>query len=132
MASAAVRLLVAAGYIPEINYDLTQWGGDEQLLVVYKHALYDCLKGESLPYTILATGTQEAYTYLRPPIDSISYIRPTIGLLYMVIAACFFVAAVDRRKAVVFSLVLLAGLLANTTTGLSIGKYLNWAQERSS
>src|SRR5262249_16247217 len=69
VASATARLLVTVGYIPEIEVDLTQGVGQEQLFAVYKHALYDCLKTQSTAYSFLAAGTQNAYDYLKPPID---------------------------------------------------------------
>ena len=131
VASMVVGLLVAVGYIPEIKYDFTQFGGMDQLIAVNNRALHDCLKAESLLYTILATGMQEAYTGLKPPIDVISYLRPTIGVLYLVVAARFFMAAVDRRKALVFSLVLLAAVVATGATVISLAAYFHWEEERS-
>lgn len=132
VASAVVGLLVATGYIPEIKYDFTQWRDLEQLTAVMNRAFHDCVKQESLVYAILATGLQEAYTNLKPPIDSISYLRPIIALLFLIVAARFFMAAVDRRKAVVFSLVLLAALLATGANYLSLKTYFHWKEERTS
>jgi hypothetical protein len=132
MASVVVALLVAVGSIPEIKFDFTQWGGEEQLAAVRQRVLNDCLKQESLVFTILAAGLQEAYTQLRPPIDALSYLRPVITVLYLLIAARMFMAAVDRRKGVVFSLVLLAALVATGATALSLGVYLNRKIENSS
>jgi hypothetical protein len=109
VASAVVALLIAVGLITGIKYDTTQWGAWEQVFAVYRRTLYDCLKEESLLYAIVATGLQEPYSDLRPPIETLSYVRPIAALLYLVIAARMFMAAVDRRKFVVFGIVLLAG-----------------------
>jgi hypothetical protein len=128
VAAAVVSLLLDVGYIPEIKYDFTQWGKMEQMLAVSRRAVYDCLKGESLVYTVLVTGLQEAYTNLKPPIDSIAYLRPTIAVLYLVIAARFFMAAVDRRKSVVFGMVLLAALVATCANIISLRAYLRKAE----
>jgi hypothetical protein len=49
VAAAVVALFVAIGTIPDIKYDFTQWGGAEQGIAVFKRALDDCLKKESLP-----------------------------------------------------------------------------------
>ncbi|MGC2409370.1 MAG: hypothetical protein WA441_05100 [Methyloceanibacter sp.] len=132
VASAVIALLVAVGSIPEIKFDFSQWGGEQQLIAVNKRVLYDCLKGESLLFTIVATGLEEAYTNLRPPIDDISYLRPVIAVLYLIIAARVFMAAVDRRKSVVFGTVLLAALIATGANIISVRAYLNWKDERSS
>jgi hypothetical protein len=131
VASAVVASLVAVGFIPEIKYDFTHWGGAEQMIPVNKRALHDCLRGESLAYTILSTGLQAAYNDLKPPIDSISYFRPVIGLLYLVIAARFFMTAVDRRKWVVFGMVLLAALVATGANIVSLKAYFEWNLEKS-
>jgi hypothetical protein len=63
--SAVVGLLAAVGYIPDIKYDFTQSGEMEQLIAVYKRTAYDCLREESLTYTILAAGLQGAYVNLK-------------------------------------------------------------------
>jgi hypothetical protein len=131
VASAVVALLVDVGFIPEIKFDFTQWGGAEQMIPVNKRALHDCLKGESLTYTILATGLQAEYNDLKPPIDTISYLRPIITVLYLVIAARFFMAAVDRRKSVVFGAVLLAALLATGANVAALKAYFKWNAENS-
>lgn len=102
VASAVVGLLVAVGYIPEIKFDFSQWGDAQQMIAVNKRALHDCFKEESLVYAVFSTGLQLAYNDLKPPIDSISWLRPTITVLYLVIAARFLMGAVDRLKAVVF------------------------------
>jgi hypothetical protein len=131
VASAVVALLVAVGYIHEIKYDPTQFGGMEQQIAVYKRAAHDCLKGESLIYTILATGLQFEYRDLKSPIDEISWLRPTIAILYLGVAARVFMAAVDRRKPAVFSIVLLAALVATGANYLLLKGYLNWNLENS-
>jgi hypothetical protein len=125
VASAVVGLLVAVGYIPDIKYVLTQWGEEEQLIAVNLRVLRDCQKAQSLIFTILATGLQEAYTGLKHPFDEISWLRPTIAFLYLVIAARFFMAAVDRRKPAVFGVVLLAALVATGATYFSLFAYLD-------
>ena len=125
VASTVIAVLVAAGLIPEVKFDTTQWGAEEQVAAVKQRVLNDCLKEESLVFTILAVGLQEAYTQLRPPIDALSYLRPLITVLYLVIAARIFMAAVNRRKGVIFSLVLLAALVATGATALSLSVYLN-------
>jgi hypothetical protein len=124
VASAVVAALVAFGFIPEIRYDFTQGAGPEQLVPALRLALYDCLKGESLLYTVVAAGLQEAYSELKSPIDSLSYVRPVITVLYLFIAARFFMAAVDRRKAVVFGIACLAAVLATSANVLSLWAYL--------
>jgi hypothetical protein len=104
----------------------------QQLTAVMNHALRDCIKGESLLYTVLATGLQEPYTNLKPPIDDISFVRPIIGVLYLIIAGFFFMAAVDRRKKLVFGLVLLAALLATIANVAALMAYFRWMEEGSS
>jgi hypothetical protein len=116
-------LLASLGFIPEIRYDFTQWGEEAQTLAVNKAVLRDCLKQNSLVYTIVAAGLQGAYEQLKPPIDMVSYLRPIIGVLYLLVAAWFFRAAIHRRKAAVFSM---AALVA---TGINVGAlayYLDW------
>ena len=131
MASAVVGVLVAVGYIPEIKYDFTQWGEAEQQIAANKRILHDCLTEKSLTYTVLATGLQAAYEDLKPPIDGLSYLRPIIALLYLIIAARIFVAAVDRRKSVVFGMVLLAALVATVANFFSLRTYFEWNFENS-
>jgi hypothetical protein len=97
VASAIVAALVAVGFIPAIGYDPAQWTGPEQVLPVIRLDLYDCLKGESVLFRVVAAGLQEAYSELKPPLDSLSYVRPVITVLYLFIAARFFMAAVKRR-----------------------------------
>jgi len=126
VASAVIGLLVAVGYIPEIRYDVTQWGGWEQVAAVKNRVLNDCLKQKSLIVTIMAAGFREAYTNLRPPFGNLSYLRPALTVLYLVIAACFFMAAVERRRTLVFSLVLLAGLVATGANVLAAAAILGW------
>ena len=72
VASVVVRLLVDVGYIPDIRFDFSQWGEEQQNIAVLKRVLSDCLKNESLGFTVLASGFQEAYTSLRPPVDGLS------------------------------------------------------------
>ena len=124
--SAVVGLLVAVGYIPDIKFDFTQFGEMKQLIAVYKRTAYDCLKEESLTFTILAAGLQDAYLNLKWPIDEISWLRPTIAVLYFSIAARVFMTAVDRRKSVVFGMVLLAALVATGASFLSLKAYIKW------
>ena len=131
VASAVVRSLVDVGYIPDIRFDFSQWGEGQQILAVMKRVLYDCLKNESLAFTVVASGLEEAYTNLRPPIDDISYLRPVIAVLYLIIASHVFMAAVDRRKPIVFGMVLLAALVATGATYLSLAYYLDWNFKRS-
>jgi hypothetical protein len=128
VASAVVGLLAATGYIHEIRYDYTQWGGLEAgpPLAAYKRALYDCLRKESLAYTVLTSGLQIAYDDLKPPIDNLSYLRPVITVLYLVVAACFFMTVVERRKSVVFGVVLFAALVATSANILSLRIYFSW------
>jgi hypothetical protein len=71
VASAVVKSLVAVGFIPEIKFDFSQWGDAQQMIAVNKRALHDCLREGSL----VSTGLQAAYNDLKPPIDSISYLR---------------------------------------------------------
>lgn len=97
-----------------------------------KRVLSDCLKNESLGFTVLASGFQEAYTNLRPPVDDLSYLRPVITVLYLFIAARFFAAAVERRKPLVFGMVLLAALITTGTNYLSLIAYGRWKIEHSS
>ena len=52
-------------------------------------------------------------------------------MLYLVIAARFFMAAVDRRKSVVFGMVLLAALVATGANVLSLKAYFKWNYENS-
>jgi hypothetical protein len=99
---------------------------------VLKRVWIDCVKKESLAFTVFASGFQEAYTNLRPPIDAISYLRPVIAALYLFIAARFFAAAVDRRKPMVFGMVLLAALVTTGGDFLSLVAYGKWKIEHSS
>ena len=110
---------------------LPQFGDDEQGIAGFKQALHHCHKQKSLTYTILAAGLQEAYGNLRPPIDGISYLRPTIGVLFLVIAARFFTAAVGRRKPAVFGMVLLAALLATGANILGLKVYFESSYDPS-
>ena len=106
-------MLVAVGYIPDIKIDFTQWGDEEtQLFEVNMRVLRDCLKEHSLVYTILTSGLQFSYNDLKEPLDEIGVIRPIITVLYFLIAARMFMAAAIQRKAVVFSVVILAALIA--------------------
>jgi hypothetical protein len=132
MVSGVVRLLVDVGYIPGIRFDFSQWGEEQQLIAVGKRVLYDCLKNESLLFTVVASGLEEAYTNLRPPIDDLSYLRPVITVLYLLIAARFFMAAVNRRKPIVLGVVLLAALVATGVNFLSLKTYLDWNVGNSS
>jgi hypothetical protein len=112
VASAVVRSLVDVGYIPDINHDFSQWGLGEGLSRdAFDHLVSDCLKESSLLCTIVAAGLGDGYTNVKYPFGHISNIRPIITLLYLIIAAMFFMAAVDRRKPVVFGMVLLAALM---------------------
>ncbi|MGH9547879.1 MAG: hypothetical protein ACRD3W_00840 [Terriglobales bacterium] len=131
VAAVVVRLLVDVGYIPEVKLDLAQWGGQEQIEAVLKHALYDCLKQASLLFSIVAAGFEEPYGQLKPPIDFLSYLRPGVTVLYLVIAACFFTAAVKRHKLLVFGLVLLAAVLATGAIWLATSTYVQWSSDNS-
>ena len=112
VASAVVRSLVDVGYIPDINHDFSQWGLGEGLSRdAFDHLVSDCLKESSLLCTIVAAGLGDGYTNVKYPFGHISNIRPIITPLYLIIAAMFFMAAVDRRKPVVFGMVLLAALM---------------------
>jgi hypothetical protein len=147
VASAVVAFLVATGFIPDVKFDFSQWGefnvsqggeidysqqGEEQHMAVLARVFCDCLKGESLLYTTVAAGLGEAYTNLKPSIDALSYARPVIAVLYLLIAARFFMAAVDRRKPIVFCSVLLAAVIATGVNWASLFGYLNWSAENSS
>ena len=132
VASVIVATLVAVGFIPAISYDPTQWTGPGQMLQVIRLDFYDCLKGESLLYRVVAAGLQEAYSELKPPIDSLSYVRPVITVLYLFIAARFFMVAVKRRKGAVFGMVCLAALVATGANVVSAAAYLRWKSENSS
>ena len=61
----------------------------------------------------------------------LSWLRPTVTILYLVIAARFFMAAVDRRKAAVFSVVVLAALVATSASFLSLAAYVHWIEINS-
>jgi hypothetical protein len=76
VASVVVRSLVDVGYIPDIKFDFSQWGEAQQMIAVNKRLLHDCLKEGSFVYTVLSTGLQAPYNDLKPPIDSLSYVRP--------------------------------------------------------
>jgi hypothetical protein len=129
VASAVVRSLVDVGYIPDISFDFSQWGEEQQSIAVLKRVLYDCLKNESLLFTVVASGLEETYTNLRSPIDDISYLRPVISVLYLFVAAPMFMAAVARRKPIVFGMVLLAALVATGANYLALKAYLDWKTE---
>jgi len=75
----------------------------------FKAVLNDCLKQKSFLFTVLAAGLQEPYQTLRPPIDSISYLRPVIAVLYLVVAA----------------------MLATGVNILALKAYFNWNFETS-
>ena len=85
---------------------------------------YDCLKEKSLGFTIVAEGLGESYTNLKSPFGIIAYLRPTITLLYLIIAALMFMAAVDRRKPLVYGMVLLAGLIVAGAISQSLAYYV--------
>lgn len=80
---------------------------------------------------MLAAGLGEAYEGLKPPIDSISYLRPLITFLYLGIAARFLMTASDSRKATVLSLVTLAALLSVGANYLGLKSYIGWVDETS-
>ena len=129
--SAVVGFLVAVGYISEIRYDFSQFGDLQQLGAVKQRVLIDCLKQQSFIVPILAAGFQEAYISLKPPIGQISYLRSAIEVLYLLIAASFFMAAIKRRRVAVFSVVLLAGLVATAANVLAAAAFLGWEEKNS-
>ena len=107
-----VAALIAVGFIPDIKFDFSQWALGEGLSRnAFDRIVFDCLKERSLLYTIVVAGLGDGYTNLKFPFGYISYIRPTITLLYLIIAATVFMAAVDRLKPAVFVMVLLAALI---------------------
>ena len=129
VASGVVALLVAVGYLPEIKYDYAQWDEtDQQGIAVLKRAMYDCYKQESIAFRIVAAGLQEPYDNLKPPIDTLSFLRPVITVLYLIIAAFVFRAATARRKSAVLATVLLSALLA---TGANIAALKAYRMELS-
>ncbi len=132
VASSVVAALVANGYISNIQYDFSQWGGEAQVDAVNKRVLHDCMRGECLVYTILSSGAQWAYNELKSPFDEISIIRPLVAVLYLVIAALFFTAVVDRQKPIVFALVLLAAVLATGANLFALRSYFHWQQKENS
>ena len=73
-----------------------------------------------------------AYIDLKDPFDEISWIRPIIAVLYLIIAARFFMVVTDRRKPVVFGLALLAAPLATGANFFALKSYFNWHQQNSS
>ena len=81
-------------------------------------------KASYTPFSL--PGFRSAYNDLKPPIDTLSFLRPIIVVLYLFLAACFFRAAVDRRKSVVFGLVLLAALIATGVNVLWLKAYFEW------
>jgi hypothetical protein len=125
VASAVVALLVAVGFIPDIKSDFSQWREALSLNAYYRVA-FDCQKERSLLFTIFAAGIGDGFINLKAPFGNISFIRPTITLLYLIIAAIIFMAAVDRRKPIVFGVVLLAAMIAAGATIRSLGYYMNW------
>ena len=133
VSSAVVGLLIAVGFISDIKIDYTQWAETEDLrAAIFGGVLRDCLKQESLIYTILAAGLGEAYSELKPPIDDLSYIRPIITLLYLVIVARFLMIAVDRRKGAVFGLVILAALVTAAVDWFGLREIIRWTEKNSS
>jgi hypothetical protein len=131
VASATVATLVTTGSIQHINYYPTQWGNDQQVEQVLKLAAYDCLKQESLPFSVFASGFQEAFTRLKSPIDDISWVRPLTTVFYLLVAARVFMAAVECRKSAVFGLVVLAALVSTAAVYLTSGAYFNWTVRTS-
>jgi hypothetical protein len=132
VASAVVRSLVDVGYIPDINHDFSQWGLGEGLSRdAFDSLVSDSLKESSLLYTILAGRLGDGYSNVKYPFGHISNIRPLITLLYLIIAAMIFMAAVDRRKPVVFGMVLLAALISTGAIVQSLDYYLAWNYENS-
>jgi hypothetical protein len=124
-------VLLVAGYIPPIKHDFTQWWEEKEAVAAMLRAMNECRKQESLIFTILATGAQDAYGDLKPPLSTISFIRPAITLLYLVVAAPIFTADIDRRKRSVFGVVLLAALLATGAHIASMRAYFAWNYENS-
>lgn len=136
VAAAVVGSLDAIGYITNIKFDFSYWGqsapqGWEQGKALFKAVHRDCLKEESLTFRILAAGLGDEYDRLKPPIDSLSYIRPVITLLYLGVAACFFAAAIKRRKATVFALVILAATLSVGANFVWLKAYIRWLETNS-
>ena len=134
VASAVVAALVALGYLPEIRLDRSLWSGsEEQMIHALKLDLHDCLKAKNFVYTVLAAGLQEAYGELKTPVDALSYVRPVIAVLYLFIAARFFMVAVDRGKAsAVVGMVCLAAVAATAANALSVWAYLDCKTATSS
>ena len=98
------------------------------MIAVNKRALHDCFKGKPR-IRGLRNGLQLAYNDLKPPIDSNSWLRPTIPVLYLVIAARFLMGAVGRLKAVVFGAF---GRAARQGANyLSLKAYFEWNFENS-
>ena len=125
VASAVVAALVALGYISDIRIDLTEWT-EEHATYLFERALRDCLKEKSLVYTVLTTGLQFDYDDLKDPFDELANLRPLISVMYLFLTACFFRAAVDRRKSVVFGMVLLAALVATGVNFFWLRAYFDW------
>jgi hypothetical protein len=92
---------------------------------VKQRLLDDCLKRESLGFRILTAGYQEAFTQIKDPIGRVTFLRTAVAAAYLFITAVFFMAAVQRRKDLVFVLVLLASLVGTAATAFSASYYLN-------
>ena len=123
--SAVVALLVAVGIIPDIKHDFSQFALTEGLSRdAFDTLVTECLKERSLLFTIVAEGFGDGYSKVKWPFGHISNIRPLAQLLYIVIAAIIFMAAVDRRKPVVYGMVVLAGLIVAGAISELIGQYM--------
>jgi hypothetical protein len=132
VASGVVALLVAVGYSPKSN--MTMRNG---MKLISRASLFS----NELCTTVInrkasrsgssRRGLQEPYDNLKPPIDTLSFLRPVITVLYLIIAAFVFRAATARRKSAVLATVLLSALLATGANIAALKAYRKWNYHNS-
>lgn len=118
LAALVVGIMVAGRLIPSVAVDFDTFDGTTMWWShVKQQALNDCLIREFAIVKIVAAGLQEPFTRLRDPIGYLSFVRPLFVFVFMLVAAYFFMVAVERRKKLVFGLVVLAASVAVYAAG---------------
>ena len=131
LAAIAVAALHAVGFISDITVTpaaiLDEVAEDDywQLMGI------NCLKERSLAIRIVASGMGDGYDYLKHPFDELSYIRPVVTVLYLVVAARLFMEATESRKLLSFGAVLLAAVLGAASIQFGVGAYMRHLGEKT-
>lgn len=102
ISSAVIALCVFFDVIPDIRTDFTT---AKNFAEAAEHAYRECAKQESLAFQIIYSGLQGAFERLEEPIASLSYITPTIILLYVLGAAKIMAAVYHEHSRKMYALV---------------------------